>query len=171
VEDFDAICEELSNYSVDLGNRPMIVAANKTDIMDPESDNLERLRTRAEEVGCELYETTAGTTAGTRNLMRIVAQKLSTLPPVTIYEPEYVEVVAEAGNPNDLEIEHLGSTWVITGTWLERLLVNINFDDYEARNHFDMLLHKSGLFKRLEEMGIQDGDTVDIYDIEFEYQR
>ncbi len=171
VEDFDAICEELSSYSVDLGNRPMIVAANKIDIMDPESDNLERLRARAEEVGCELYEICAGTTAGTRNLMRIVAQKLTTLPPVTIYEPEYVEVVAETGNPQDLEIEHLGSTWVITGTWLERLLVNINFDDYEARNHFDMLLHKSGLFKRLEEMGIQDGDTVDIYDIEFEYQR
>jgi len=171
VEDFDAICEELGNYSVDLGSRPMIVAANKIDIMDPDSDNLERLRARVEEAGCELYEISAGTTEGTRNLMRIVAQKLTTLPPVTIYEPEYVEVVAEPGNPNELEIEHLGSTWVITGAWLERLLVNINFDDYEARNHFDMLLRKSGLFKRLEEMGIQDGDTVDIYDIEFEYQR
>jgi len=171
VEDFDAICAELENYSIDLSNRPMIVAANKTDIMDPESDNLQRLRQRVEEVGCELYEISAGTTVGTRNLMRVVAEKLKTLPPVTIYEPEYVEVIEEAGDPNALEIEHLGSTWVITGTWLERMVVNINFDDYESRNYFDQQLRKCGLFKRLEEMGIQDGDTVDIYDIEFEYQK
>jgi len=171
VEDFDAICAELENYSIDLSNRPMTVAANKTDIMDPESDNLQRLRQRVEEVGCELYEISAGTTVGTRNLMRVVAEKLKTLPPVTIYEPEYVEVIEEAGDPNALEIEHLGSTWVITGTWLERMVVNINFDDYESRNYFDQQLRKCGLFKRLEEMGIQDGDTVDIYDIEFEYQK
>ena len=171
VEDFDAICEELANYSVDLSNRPMIVAANKVDIMDPDSDNLERLRARVEEAGCELYEISAGTTQGTRNLMRVVAEKLKTLPPVTIYEPEYVEVIEPAGDPKALEIEHLGSTWVITGTWLERMVVNINFDDYEARNYFDLQLRKCGLFQRLEEMGIQDGDTVDIYDMQFEYQR
>ena len=171
VEDFDAICAELKNYSVDLSDRPMIVAANKTDIMDPDSDNLERLRAHVEAAGCELYEISAGTTQGTKNLMRVVAERLRTLPPVTIYEPEYVAPVAEAGNPDDLLIEHLGSTWVITGTWLERLIMDINFDDYESRNYFDLQLRKCGLFTRLEEMGIQDGDVVDIYDFEFEYQR
>jgi len=104
--------------------------------------------------------------------MRVVAQKLSTLPPVTIYEPEFVEAVPNAAaDPMAFEIEHLGSTWMITGEWLSRLVENINFDDYESRNHFDMLLRKAGLFARLEELGIQDGDTVDIYDLEFEYQR
>ena len=171
VEDFDAICAELHDYSVDLSNRTMIVAANKTDIMDPDSDNLERLRERCEELGIELCEISAGTTQGTRNLMRVVAEKLRTLPPVTIYEPEYVETAPEAGDPTALEIEHYGSTWLITGTWLERMVMNINFDDYESRNYFDQQLRKCGLFQRLEEMGIQDGDTVDIYDFEFEYQR
>ena len=171
VEDFDAICAELKNYSVDLSDRPMIVAANKTDIMDPESDNLERLRAHVEAAGCELYEISAGTTQGTRNLMRIVAEKLRTLPPVTIYEPEYVAPVVEAGDPKDLVIEHLGNTWVITGTWLERLIMDINFDDYESRNYFDLQLRKCGLFARLEEMGIEDGDVVDICDFQFEYQR
>ena len=171
VEDFNAICDELHNYSVDLSNRPMIVAANKTDLLDPESDNLQRLRTVVEAAGCELYEISAGTTQGTKQLMRVVAQKLSTLPPVTIYEPEYVAPVAEVGDPNALQIEHLGSTWVITGTWLERMVENINFDDYESRNYFDIQLTRCGLYKRLEEMGIQDGDTVDIYDLEFEYQK
>ena len=171
VEDFHAICEELHNYSVDLGDRPMIVAANKVDIMDPESDNLERLRAAVEEAGCELYEISAGTTQGTRNLMRVVAEKLRSLPPVTIYEPEYVEMISAPVDPSAFEIEHYGNTWLVTGEWLERMIVNINFDDYEARNHFDMQLRKVGLFKRLEEMGIADGDTVDIYDLEFEYQR
>ena len=171
VADFDAICAELSNYSVDLSNRPMIVAANKCDLLPPDSDNLERLRARVEEAGCQLYEISAGTTMGTKNLMRVVAEKLRTLPPVTVYEPEYVEVIETVGDPREMEIEHLGSTWLITGTWLERLMQNINFDDYESRNHFDMQLRKCGLFARLEEMGIADGDTVDIYDFEFEYQR
>jgi len=171
VEDFDAICAELSNYSVDLGGRPMIVAANKCDLLMPESDNLQRLRAHVEAKGCEFYEISAGTTQGTRQLMRVVAEKLRTLPPVTIYEPEYVELVEAPSDPSALEIEHEGSTWVITGTWLERLIENINFDDYESRNYFDQQLRKCGLFARLEEMGIQDGDYVSIYDLEFEYQR
>jgi len=171
VEDFDAICAELENYSVDLSDRPMIVAANKCDLLAPDSDNLERLRARVEAAGCELYEISAGTTQGTKNLMRIVAQKLQDLPPVTIYEPEYVELVEAPADPKEFDIEHYGNTWLVTGRWLERLIENINFDDYESRNHFDMQLRKCGLFARLEEMGIEDGDTVDIYDFEFEYQR
>ncbi len=171
VEDFDAICQELADYSEDLAGRPMLVAANKCDLLPPDSDNLERLRAHVEAAGCTLYEISAGTTQGTKNLMRVVAERLRSLPPVTVYEPEYVELVAEAGDPSALEIEHLGSTWVITGTWLERLLYNINFDDYESRNYFDQQLRKCGLFKRLEEMGINDGDVVDIYDMQFEYQR
>ena len=171
VEDFNAICDELHNYSVDLSNRPMIVAANKCDLLMPESDNLERLRKCVEAAGCELYEISAGTTQGTKQLMRVVAEKLRTLPPVTIYEPDYVAPVEEVSDPNALEIEHYGNTWLVSSTWLERLFNNINFDDYESRNYFDLQLRKCGLFTRLEEMGIQDGDVVNIYDMEFEYQR
>ena len=171
VEDFDAICEELKNYSVDLSNRPMIVAANKTDLMMPESDNLERLRAHVEAKGYELYEISAGTTQGTRRLMQVVAEKLSTLPPVTIYEPEYVVPVVESGDYGEFDIQHEGNVWVVSGMWLERMVGNINFDDYESRNYFDQVLRRSGLFQKLEEMGIQDGDVVSIDDLEFEYQR
>ena len=171
VEDFHAICEELANYSFDLSNRPMIVAANKCDLLPPDSDNLERLRACVEEAGCELYEISAGTTQGTRNLMRVVAEKLRTLPPVTIYEPEYVEVIEEPVDPSAFEIEHYGNTWLVTGRWLERMVQNINFDDFESRNHFDLQLRRCGLYAKLEELGIEDGDTVDIHDFEFEYQK
>jgi len=171
IEDFDAICEELKNYSVDLSNRPMIVAANKIDLMMPESDNLERLRAHVEAKGYELYEISAGTTQGTRRLMQVVAEKLKTLPPVTIYEPEYVVPMVQTGDYGEFDIQHEGNVWVVSGMWIERMVNNINFDDYESRNYFDQLLRKSGLFKQLEEMGIQDGDVVSIDDLEFEYQR
>ncbi|HIT33386.1 MAG TPA: GTPase ObgE [Candidatus Faecousia intestinigallinarum] len=171
VADFDAICAELKNYSVDLSDRPMIVAANKCDLLPPDSDNLERLRQHVEAAGCPLYEISAGTTQGVKALMRVTAEKLRTLPPVTVYEPEYVEPLPPTGDSSQLEIEHLGSTWVVSGLWLERLLGSINFDDYESRNYFDQQLRKCGLFDRLEEMGIQDGDTVSIYELEFEYQK
>ena len=171
VEDFDAICEELKNYSVDLSNRPMIVAANKIDLMMPESDNLERLRAHVEAKGYELYEISAGTTQGTRKLMQVVSEKLRTLPPVTIYEPEYVVPVVESGDYGEFQIEHENNVWLVSGMWIERMVGNINFDDYESRNYFDQLLRKSGLFQKLEEMGIQDGDVVSIDDLEFEYQK
>ena len=171
IEDFEAICEELKNYSVDLSNRPMIVAANKIDLMMPESDNLERLRAHVEAKGYEMYEISAGTTQGTRHLMQVVAEKLRTLPPVTIYEPEYVVPVVESGDYGEFDIQHEGNVWVVSSLWIDRMVNNINFDDYESRNYFDQLLRKYGLFKKLEEMGIQDGDGVSIDDLGFEYQK
>ena len=62
-------------------------------------------------------------------------------------------------------------TWLVEGPWLQRLMGNINFSDYESRMYFYKTLRESGLFQQLEEMGIQDGDTVSMYDFEFEYQR
>ena len=59
----------------------------------------------------------------------------------------------------------------MSGAWLERLLGDINFDDFESRNYFDRQLRASGLFDRLEELGIEDGDTVSIYDLEFTYEK
>ena len=171
IADFDAICEELKNYSVDLSNRPMIVAANKIDLMMPESDNLERLRAHVEAKGYEMYEISAGTTQGTRHLMQVVAEKLRTLPPVTIYEPEYVVPMVQTGDYGEFDIQHENNVWLVSGMWIERMVGNINFDDYESRNYFDQLLRKSGLFAKLEEMGIQDGDVVSIDDLEFEYQK
>ncbi|MPN00046.1 hypothetical protein SDC9_147240 [bioreactor metagenome] len=61
--------------------------------------------------------------------------------------------------------------WVVDGPWLQRLMSNVNLNDYESRMYSDRTLRDSGLYQRLEEMGIQDGDTVSLYDYEFEYQR
>lgn len=118
-----------------------------------------------------VYEISAGTTQGVKALMRAAAERLRQLPPVIVYEPEYIPPMPVAGDAGELEIEHHGDLWLVSGTWMERLLENINFDDFESRNYFDRQLRKCGLFDRLEAMGIRDGDTVSIYDWEFEYQR
>ena len=171
VEDFEKINAELANYSETLASRPMIVAANKCDLIPEGSDNLERLRNYVTERGYDFYEISAATTQGTKQLMRVVAGKLKDLPPVVIYEPEYVKPLAEAGEADDLSIQQYGDTWVISGKWLQQLINDINFGDYESRMYFDRQLRKSGLFEKLEEMGIEDGDTVSIYDFEFDYER
>ncbi len=171
VEDFEKINAELANYSETLASRPMIVAANKCDLIPEGSDNLERLRNYVTERGYDFYEISAATTQGTKQFMRVVAGKLKDLPPVVIYEPEYVKPLAEAGEADDLSIRQYGDTWVISGKWLQQLINDINFGDYESRMYFDRQLRKSGLFEKLEEMGIEDGDTVSIYDFEFDYER
>ena len=171
VEDFEKINRELAEYSPELAARPMIVAANKLDLLAEDSENLARLRAHVEAQGLELYEISAATTQGTKQLVRTIANKLRELPPVTIYEADYVKPLAEAGDPDELNIQHYGDTWVISGAWLAQLINDINFAEYESRMYFDRQLRKSGLFTRLEEMGIQDGDTVSIYDFEFDYER
>ena len=171
VDDFEKINEELRQYSPDLAARPMIVAANKADLLSPDSDNLDRLKAHVEAQGYEFYVISAATTQGTRELMKTIAGKLAALPPVTIYEPEYVKPLAEAGDADELQIEHYDDLWVVSGKWLQKLLNDINFDDYESRMYFDRQLRKSGLFDRLEEQGIEDGDTVSIYDFEFDYTK
>ena len=172
VADFDAINAELAQYSPDLAQRPQIVCANKSDILPPDSDNLTRLRQHVEAQGYTLLEISAAAHQGTRELVKKIAEMLSVLPPVTVYEPEYVPKppVVDMSAPLDIQRADDG-TWLVEGPWLQRLMANVNFADYESRMWFDKTLRQSGLFQRLEEMGIQDGDTVSMYDFEFEYQR
>ena len=171
VEDFHAICAELKNYSVDLSNRPMIVAANKVDIMeDPEL--LDRLRTHVAERGCPLYEMSAATHQGTQELMYAAAAELAKLPPILVYEPTYVERPPEIDTSAPLDIvRDDDGTWLVDGPWLRQLMANVNFNDYESRNWFDKRLREAGVFQQLEDMGIKDGDPICLYNLEFEYQR
>ena len=170
VQDFDAINQELKRYSPDLAERPQIVAANKTDILENPA-LLEALRAHVEALGYPLVEISAAAHKGTRELVSLVAQRLSTLPPVAVYEPEYVPPQPKTDASAPLDIQHEDGVWFVEGPWLQRLMGNINFADYESRMYFDKTLREAGVFRQLEEMGIADGDTVAMYGFEFEYQR
>ena len=170
IEDFEAINDELRQYSPDLAARPQIVVANKTDLLY-DTAQLDAFRAYVEEKGYAFFAMSAATHQGTRELVRAIAAQLSELPPVTVYEPEYVQRPPEVDMSEPLEIRHEDDLWLVEGPWLQRLMANINFSDYESRMYFDKQLRASGLFDQLEAMGIQDGDTVSLYDLEFEYQR
>ena len=170
VEDFEAINAELVQYNADLASRPQLVAANKCDLLEPGSDNLERLRAHVEAKGLKLFELSAASTQGTRELMRAAAGELAHLPPVTVYEPDYVPPEPEIGTADDVQIRRDGDVWIVEGDWLAKLVATVNFSDYESRMYFDRCLRSAGIFDRMEAMGVQNGDTVSIYDIEFEYQ-
>ena len=170
VEDFEAINAELKQYSPELAGRKMIVAANKVDIMEDPA-LLDRLRAHVESQGMELFEISAAAHQGTRELVKRAAQELQQLPPVMVYEPTYVERPPEVDTNGRVSIEKFDDTWVVEAPWLQQLIASVNFGDFESRNWFDQKLRQSGLFDKLEEMGIQDGDIVSLYDLEFEYQR
>ena len=170
VEDFEAINAELEQYNPELASRPQLVAANKCDLLEPGSDNLERLRAHVEAKGCRFFELSAASTVGTRELMRAAAGELAHLPPVTVYEPDYVPPEPEIGTAEDVVIRHDGDMWIVEGDWLARLLASVNFSDYESRMYFDRCLRTAGIFERMEALGVKDGDTVSLYDIEFEYK-
>ena len=171
VADFDAICEELQRWSPELASRRMLVAANKVDIMEDPA-LLARLRQHVEAKGCPLFELSAATHQGTRELMYAAAKELADLPPVIVFEPTYVERPPEVDTSEALEIERdEDGTWLVDGPWLRQLMANVNFSDYESRNWFERRLRDAGVYQQLEDMGVQDGDTVCLYNLEFEYQR
>lgn len=170
IEDFNAINAELEQYNPALASRPQIVAANKCDIVTDEA-LLNEFRDFIKEKGYQLFEISAAAHMGTRELVNAISGELAHLPPITVYEPEYVEPEPELGTAEDLSIEHYDDVWTIEGPWLQRLVGNVNFSDYESRMFFDRSLRNSGVYDRLEQLGINEGDIVSIYNLEFEYRR
>ena len=169
IEDFEAINAELEQYSAELAERPQIVVANKIDIAEDE-EKVQEFRDYIKAQGLELFEISAAAHMGVKELVKRTAWKLAELPPVTVYEPDIVELKEEPCKPEDIIVTQYDDVWVLEGEWLERLVRNINFSDYESRMYFDRMLRGSGIFERLENMGINEGDTVSIFDLEFEYQ-
>ena len=170
VEDFDAINAELREYSAELADRPQIVAANKCDLLYGDRENIDRLKAHVEELGYTFFEMSAVTHEGTRELVKECARRLSSLPPVASYEADYVPREPEIESADTLTIENFDDMWLVEGPWLQRLVSTVNFSDYESRMYFDRVLRESGVFERMEQMGVKDGDTVSMYDLMFEYK-
>ena len=170
VEDLEAINAELAGYSPELASRPQIVVANKVDILEEGSDNLQRLQAAAEAKGWIFTSISAAAMQNVRELMGLVYNELQKLPPVVYYEPEYV-VPEETEKPTEREIniEVVDGVYEVTGAWIDNLVGSIFLGEYESRMYFERVLRKAGVFDRLEEMGIQEHDIVRVADVEFEY--
>lgn len=169
VQDVETINAELAGYSDFLAARPQIIVANKTDLLNEDNqENLERLKTYAKEKGFDFVELSAATHNGVQQLMLKTWDELQQLPPVFVYEPEYVEMQPEV-TERDITIEKVEDYYVVGGAWIEKIMGSVNTDDYESRQYMDRMLKKAGVYDKLEQMGIEEGDFVVIGDIEFEY--
>ncbi len=169
IEDIETINAELAGYSPFLRERPQIVVANKTDLLGDDRTMLDRLRAYAEEKGYDFLELSAATQQGVRELIHKTWEMLQTLPPVIVYEPEYVPQEAEITEA-DMTIEKTDDdTFVIEGVWAERLMSGINIDEYESRMYLDRRLQDAGVYEKLEALGVKEGDTIVIDDFWFDY--
>lgn len=167
-EDFKRINEELVKFNPELAEQPQIVAGNKIDMATPEQ--IEDFKSWIEAQGYEYYSICAPISEGTQELMNAVWQKLQTLPPIKEYETEEIPLESLMKNDEGFKItEPEKGYFVVEASWFPRVLRGIDIEDYESLQYMQRVLQKSGVFDALVERGIEEGDTVSIYDIEFEY--
>lgn len=169
IEDFEIINRELANFSEELAECPQIVAANKSDIANPEQ--ITAFRNYIENLGYPFFEISAATTAGTKDLIAAVSHKLEELPPIKRYEPEPLSAEELESNDRrkfDITVDEEG-VYVIDAPWLEQALSTVDMDDYESLQYFQRVMRSSGIIDKLEEMGIQEGDTVELFGFQFDF--
>lgn len=172
IEDFEKINRELANFSESLAECPQIVGANKSDMATEEQ--IEALKAYIEEKGLPFYTISAATTMGTKELMNAVSEKLADCPPVRVYEAQPVsqeDWVRRVSDRREFEIEIEDGVYFVNAVWLEPILRTVSMEDYSSLQYFQRVLRSSGIIDKLEEMGIEEGDTVNIYGFEFDYIR
>ena len=109
---------------------------------------------------------------GVDDLIKYIAQELSQLPPIRIYEAEPVpleELAESASKDRDFTVRKQGDVYFVEGKWLLKIMQSVNFDDYESLQYFQRVLINSGVIDALRQAGVQEGDTVCVYDLEFDF--
>ncbi|MFY9176733.1 MAG: GTPase ObgE [Caldicoprobacterales bacterium] len=168
VEDFYTINRELETFSKELAQRPQVVAANKMDIPSAE-ENIRRLKEELEIKGIKVFPVSAATAKGFDELLAELVKMLDELPPLESFEDEldWSDEAFEEEKP--FEIEIVDGVYVVSGPAIDRLLGSVNLDDYESMQYFQRALRKQGIIDALRDMGIDDGDTVQMNDLEFDF--
>ena len=168
IEDFEAINDELKKYNEELANYPQIVAGNKIDLATDEQRAAFEEYIRGK--GLDYYEIIAPIAEGTQELINAVAAELQKLPPVRIYEKQEItpkEIFRSA--KQDFKIRVEGDVYIVEAEWLGKILMKTDLNDYESLQYFQNVLQTSGIIRSLIDRGITEGDTVSIYDLEFDY--
>lgn len=167
-EDFRIINEELKKFNPELSQRPMLVAGNKCDMA--EEGQIREFKDFVEEQGFTFFPIMAPIRDGVDALMNRTLELLSRLPPVKRFEPEPVPLTPlEELKRGEVEITEEDGVYFVKANWLLKILNGINFDDVDSAQYFQRVLIHTGVIDALREAGIQEGDTVDLYDLEFDF--
>ncbi len=171
-DDVEKIDTELSRYSPELSERPQIIVANKTDSADLDSKEVKNFKKYCEKLGREVVYVSAVTGEGLDELVRLTSERLKELPPLTLYETEITpedEALKNTAGEKTTTVKRENGKYIVEGEWLYNFMGQINFSDYESLNFFQRVLVKNGVIEKLREAGIEEGDTVSIYDFEFDF--
>lgn len=167
VEDFDQINHELANYG-ELAERPQIVVCNKSDLPDSE-ENVARLKAHLAKLGLDypVFVVSAATHQGFDALLDKTGDMLEALPPIVHFEEEVS--YDDSVKPGTFEVLRDGAVFEVVGSSMQRLIDSVNFDDEESMSWFHRTLRKWGVIDALRKAGAQEGDTVRIIDMEFDF--
>jgi len=175
IEDFDRINEELKLYNEKLSRKLQIIAANKSDLPDSQQ-NYETFEKEMNSRGYKVFKISAATNSGLRELMLYVGDLLDKIP-----EEEYEETTEdsqayfklegdkERKNEKGYEITIENGVYMIKGPYVDRLFMKVNIYDNESLKYFQKALRRKGIIDELKQMGIKEGDTVNMNDFEFEF--
>lgn len=171
LEDIDTIDAELEKYSPELSLRPQIVVANKIDSILEDEPIIEEMKNYCEQLGRPLVFVSAVSGDGLDELVDLAAKTLATLPPLTVYESEVTEEesIADTFGKKETVVTKKDGVYYVEGDWLYNLMGQVNFEDYESLNFFQRILIKNGVIDMLRAEGVEEGDTVSIYDFEFDF--
>lgn len=166
VTDIETINTELQRFGDILSTRPQVLVANKCDMASEEQ--MQTLERYAAEHGLPFFRICAPICEGTQELVDFLAAELQKLPPVLKFEAEEI-VLPEVSRRNDFSVRAEDHVYFVEAPWLVKIMAGINPDDYESLQYFQRVLQSSGIIDELRRQGVQDGDTVSIYDFEFEF--
>lgn len=173
LEDIKAINKELEAYDPAILNKPQVIAANKMDVcMEGSEEIIEKLRKEFEPKGIEVFSISAVSGQGVKELLYHVQELLKTCPEeVTVYEPEFDPALRFfSEEPFTVEVNEEGE-YVVEGPRIEKMLGYTNIDSEKGFLFFQRFLKEQGILKQLEELGIEEGDTVRMYGLMFDYYK
>ena len=167
-EDFEQINHELEGFSAELATRPQIVLGNKCDIATPEQ--VEEFKQFVEAKGLTFVPISAATRQGVDALPALVYSRLKELPPVKVFEAEYVKPSLVDAPTRPFTVERTGAhEFTVDAPWLERILAGTNVEDYESLQYFQTQLGDSGILDELVRQNVEEDDTIKIGEYEFDY--
>lgn len=176
IEDIYAINKELMAYNPDIAKRPQVIAANKIDaIYDEENNPVDAIKKEFEPKGIAVYPISAVSGKGVKELLYHVNEMLEGLSDeVTVFEQEYFPELAAFQNseePYSVAYDEEADEYVVEGPRIEKMLGYTNLDSEKGFTFFQNFLKDTGILEQLEGLGIQDGDTVRMYGLSFDYYK
>jgi len=169
VENIKLINRELENYSPELATRPQVIAANKYDMIGDDSE-LEEFDKYTDDNGLDVVYIAAAIAHNTDTLVNVVSERLKLLPEIKKYDTEVTDAPVEVDTGDrSVEITVENGVYVVEAEWLWNLVGSVNFNDRESLRYFQRILKNNGVIEALENAGCGDGDSVSIYDFEFDF--